>query len=268
VVVVPVYNEGSRFDVAAFRAFCREHESFAFLFVDDGSTDVSPGLLRDLVTACPAQVRVFRLGHNQGKAEAVRTGIVLALASGAGIVGYLDADLATPLHELIPLRAELMANDQRVVAMGSRVRIMGRSIDRHPLRHYLGRVFATFASLVLQLPIYDTQCGAKLLRATPEVRRVFAARFDTAWAFDVEWLARLLVEWRASGVPLDDDSIHARIIEVPLSRWRDIAGSKVKPRDFVASARHLLQIYLRYRRAAPLERVTPTSAGAWISPLS
>ena len=66
--------------------------------------------------------------------------------------------------------------------------------------------------------------------------------FLTRWIFDVELLARALRDLRASG-----DSGEHHIVELPLHEWRDVAGSKVRPRDFLKAGGELLRIRLKYR---------------------
>lgn len=240
-LVVPCYNEAGRLDRAAFERFAKSRPDVGFVFVDDGSSDATGELLDALAAALPGQAEVLRLPRNAGKAEAVRRGALAALAGGARYVGYWDADLATPLEALPELEALLDAQPELELVCGSRVRLLGREIERRALRHYLGRVFATAASLVLELPIYDTQCGAKLLRAGDTARALFADPFVSGWVFDVELLARLVVARRHGGTPA------ARAIrEHPLAVWRDVAGSKVQPADALRAARDLLRIRRAY----------------------
>jgi glycosyltransferase involved in cell wall biosynthesis len=219
VLVVPCFNEAARLSEDDFLALARDAD-LALLFVDDGSTDATAERLAGIVGRSQGRASLLRLERNSGKAEAVRQGLRHALQSGAPLVGYADADLSTPPEELVRLVGEANRRPAQVV-MGSRVRLLGSDIERRPARHYLGRIFATGASLTLGIAVYDTQCGAKLFRATPVLTAALERRFSSRWAFDVELLARLLARGGRPGYTAAD------IVEVPLRRWRDVKGSKL-----------------------------------------
>jgi hypothetical protein len=162
------------------------------------------------------------------------------LDSGADVVAYFDADLATPVDELLRLIEALSSDAGRSVVLASRVGLLGHAIERRMTRHYLGRLYATAASITLGVPVYDTQCGAKVFRDSPALRAALTDPFPDRWAFDVELLARLLHP--AQGTPpLSADAI----VEVPLRAWRDVGGSKVTP---VASVRAVLALWGVRRR--------------------
>jgi glycosyltransferase involved in cell wall biosynthesis len=241
IVVVPCYNEARRLDTRAFSQFRTSGHWVEFLFVNDGSSDDTLAMLQRLHCASPDTIRVRDQQPNQGKAEAVRTGMLEALDTDVDFVGYWDADLATPLSAL-PEFLELLEDRLDVnLVLGSRVKLLGRSIERHAWRHYLGRVFATVVSQMLRLAVYDTQCGAKVFRATPELRRVLAKPFTTSWLFDVEILARLIGE-SADGTSAVADSLY----ELPLREWRDVPGSKLTGGAYARAASSIIQLYSEY----------------------
>ncbi len=239
-VVIPCFQEAARLKGDSFLEFLTRCDRTRFLFVNDGSTDGTLDLLEGLATASPAQIQVLDLQPNRGKGEAVRVGLLEA-ARDSDLVGFWDADLATPLDAIPTLRARLEEDDQLQMVIGARVRLLGRNIRRKTMRHYAGRAFATAASLVLRLPIYDTQCGAKLFRVTPDLLSVLQPPFLSRWIFDVELIARFL-------------SLHAHhpafgeraIFEEPLQTWCDVSGSKIHAMDFVTSFSDLLRIRRRY----------------------
>ncbi|HYS53676.1 MAG TPA: glycosyltransferase [Thermoanaerobaculia bacterium] len=232
-LVVPCFNEAHRLDVEAFRSFRLPGHQLEFVFVNDGSTDDTLQILQTL--AMP----VVDLEKNSGKAEAVRRGMVAALDRSADYVGFWDADLATPLSEL-PAFMEIMENRNGTqMVFGARVRLLGRDISRQPSRHYVGRVGATLISSSLGLAVYDTQCGAKLFRATPDAREVFSTPFLSRWIFDVEIIARFVQRWGR-------DQVAKSLVEYPVMVWHDVKGSKVKSRDFVRALRDLWKIHRAY----------------------
>ena len=74
------------------------------------------------------------------------------------------------------------------------------------------------------------------------MRALFKIPFLTRWLFDVEILARLLHARRGTRLPQVEDILY----EFPLHAWHDVAGSKVRPWDFVRAFFELAMIYWNY----------------------
>jgi glycosyltransferase involved in cell wall biosynthesis len=247
-LVIPCYNEADRLDPAAFLHFLATHPAVHLILVDDGSRDGTGAMLERIRAAAPEAVTTLRNAVNQGKAEAVRAGLLAGIARHAALVGFFDADLSTPLGTVDDFLAVLQARPEVEFVLGSRVMLMGRDIRRKPARHYLGRVFATGASLALDLPVYDTQCGAKILRVTPATARIVGEPFRSRWIFDVELIARYLALPSGPGEPARRD----RLYELVLPQWHDKAGSKLRWYDF---ARAMLELgYIWRDRVVSRER--------------
>lgn len=255
VIVVPCYNEANRIDADQFIDFSFGHPEIQFLFVDDGSRDGTRKLLHELVRCLGPQGEVLALDKNVGKAEAVRQGMLRVTDRGAEFAGYWDADLATPLATIVEFLELLQVRTQTQIVMGSRVRLLGRTVERSGLRHYAGRCFATAASVCLRLPVYDTQCGAKLFRVNERTSDLFAQPFRSKWIFDVELLARFV---RCAS---SDQQLVQEIVEFPIRSWHDVAGSKLRLRDFVQAAAELCRIGWMYRGVAGPKGVKGTGGG-------
>jgi glycosyltransferase involved in cell wall biosynthesis len=223
-LVVPCHNEAIRLEPDAFLAFASSHPRVRLIFVDDGSDDGTAEVLERIRRQAPESVTT--LGHTprRGKAETVRVGILEGLAQGARLVGFFDADLSTPLEVVDDFLALLEARPSVEFALGSRMMLLGRDIRRKAVRHYLGRVFATATSLTLDLPVYDTQCGAKVLRVNEQIATLFAQPFHSPWIFDVELIARYLRLPVAPGDPPRRD----RVYEMVLPAWPDRPCTKLR----------------------------------------
>ncbi len=229
--VVPCYNEAKRTNFEVFKSYESGNSDVKFFFVNDGSTDGTQEVLEKHFKAD----QVINLPENSGKAEAVRLGMVkVCVDESFTHVGFLDADLATPLSEISEFKN--YASMGKKVILGSRILRLGGDIRRKWYRHYLGRLFATVASSLLKLPVYDTQCGAKLFSRI-EIKKVLEGTFISKWIFDVELLFRLQ---KLGTLSLSD------FYEIPLSSWEDVGGSRLKVTDFLKAPLELLQLYRRY----------------------
>jgi glycosyltransferase involved in cell wall biosynthesis len=234
-LVVPCYNEAARLQPDPFRRLAGAGVSI--LFVDDGSTDATPRLLAEIARSSDGRVEVMTLPRNAGKASAVQRGVAAVLQRETDFVGYWDADLSAPLEAVWDFLALAVGRPTIEAVIGSRVKLLGRRIVRHTWRHYIGRVFATGASLALGLPVYDTQCGAKVFRASDLARSVFGTPFRSRWVFDVELLARYVAA-------LGPEQASSRIVELPLEAWTEVPGSKVRSWHAIRAAFDLVRIGL------------------------
>ena len=237
-LIVPCYNEERRLRRDTFLEFLRTRPNASLCLVDDGSSDGTLKALEAWSVDGGGRILVQKLTKNSGKAEAVRQGVLYAASlERFSFLGYWDADLSTPLSQVDLLLAALEADPQRMFALGSRVKRLGSDIDRRATRHYLGRVFSTMASQLFDLPVYDSQCGAKLFRS--EVAPpLFGSPFVTKWLFDVELLVRLRRH-------LGQKEFLNASIEVPLTAWKEMGGSKLRLSHMLRVPIDLLKIRSR-----------------------
>jgi hypothetical protein len=141
---------------------------------------------------------------------------------------------------------DVFINPSVEVVIGSRVKMLGTSITRNLVRHYLGRLFATLVSAILHLDIYDSQCGAKLFRSSPLLPSVFRKRFHTRWIFDAEIIVRLILERRRHQM----EEFSKTAVEYPIHQWIEVGRSKVRPGDYFHAALDLLWLFIGFRRRA------------------
>lgn len=192
--------------------------SFQVVLVDDGSSDGTLGLMRELARSDP-RVTVVSHDANRGKGRSLADGVA---ASTGTLVLVSDADFSTPIDELPKLEAAIAAG--AAVAIASRAKRGSRIEVSQPIyRVLMGKTFNLLVQAVLLPGLWDTQCGFKLFRGDL-CRRLFAELKTDGFGYDVEVLYRA----RRQG---------ARIAEVPV-RWYNSAPTKV------AAFRHSLEMFL------------------------
>jgi dolichyl-phosphate beta-glucosyltransferase len=224
-IVIPAYNEEARLGptLEAYLAYChRTARRVEVIVVDDGSLDRTSAVVNSSAALHP-EVRLIRLAENQGKGQAVRSGVVNARGK---CVLFADADGATPLSELERLEAALEAGAD--VAIGSRaLHDEGVRIRARLYRRVIGRIFHGLVELLTVPRVKDTQCGFKLFRG-PVAHDLFSRMRIRGFSFDVEVL--MMAQRRGYS-----------IAEVPVN-WTHQPGSKVNL--VVDSARMLRDLFI------------------------
>lgn len=239
-IIIPCYNEQLRLRVESFLHFSNKNPNVYFLFVDDGSTDHTSKLLKDLSHEIK-NADLLILDKNVGKGEAIRSGVLACKGTLMlyDFIGYIDADLSVPLKEIKNFLITIQEHKNIKFILGARIARLGANINRTASRHYLGRIFATLVSFILKEPVYDSQCGVKLIQNSIAIE-IFNDKFISKWFFDVELLIR---------VKLFNPDYKEMIYEQPLISWTEVSGSKLKFKNFLYAPFELLKIWFVYHKS-------------------
>ena len=210
-LLIPAYNEELRIEPALreYADYFQQHYEgkFQLVVVLNGCRDNTLGVVKRVAKELPC-VSHLDFPDPIGKGGALIEG--LKLAPLADVVGYVDADGATPpraLHNLI------QRMDEADCVVGSRWlpgAVLHQAQTR--LRRFTSRSFHLIVELLFWMHIKDTQCPCKVMRRTA-VERIFPSLCIADLAFDVN----LLVSLKRAGF---------RVLEVP-TEWTDKIGSKV-----------------------------------------
>jgi glycosyltransferase involved in cell wall biosynthesis len=209
--LIPAYNEEARIEpvlreYAVF--FARNYSgTFQLVVVLNGCRDNTLGVVQRVAQEFPS-IGWLDFPAPIGKGGALIEG--LKLAGHADLIGYVDADGATPPHAFLDLVKKIGAAD---CVIGSRW-LPGAVIHQSQTgnRQFASRVFHFIVQTLFWLNIRDTQCGAKVMKREV-VEKIHPALRIADMAFDIN----LLVSIKRAGF---------KILEVP-TEWTDQAGSKV-----------------------------------------
>jgi len=210
-ILIPAYNEEARIEpvLRDYAQFFQQNYSgkFRIFVVLNGCTDNTLGVVKKVSADFP-EVRALEFRSAIGKGGALIEG--LRLASLGDLIGYVDADGATPPRAFLELIQKMGGAD---CVIGSRW-IHGAVIhqSQSSKRQFASRVFHFIVQLLFQLNIHDTQCGAKVMK-----REVVEKIHDNLLIADMAFDINLLVAVKRAGY---------KIIEVP-TEWTDQMGSKV-----------------------------------------
>lgn len=238
-IIIPAYNEAEKLDLEAYKAFLATNDLVHILFVNDASTDNTLGIIEPLKIEFRNQVDCISNSKNLGKGGSVQAGMLYALSNiPAAKYAFLDADLATSLQECLAVANTI---EQKIIfSFASRIHTLNSDIQRTLFRHLSGRIVSTAISKVMNLSVYDTQCGCKVFRSDL-VGKIFQEKFISKWLFDVELFFRII---ELSG----RKKLKIKMLEYPIKKWADKGDSKVKMTYFFKLWLDLWKIKARYSK--------------------
>jgi len=210
-LLIPAYNEERRIEpmLRDYARFFQEqyHGKFQIVVVLNGCTDNTLGVVQKVAKDFTS-VSYLNFPGPIGKGGALIEG--LKLAPFADLIGYADADGATPPLAFLDLVGHINGADCVIGSRWLPGAVIHQSQSGH--RRFASRAFHLIVQLLFWLNIHDTQCGAKVMKRDA-IETIHSYLRIADMAFDIN----LLVALHRAGF---------RILEVP-TEWTDKSGSKV-----------------------------------------
>ena len=226
-LLIPAYNEEGRIEpvLRDFGAYFQKnyHGKFQLVVVLNGCRDNTLGVVRRVAADYPF-ISALDFPDPIGKGGALIEG--LRLAPTADLIGYVDADGASPphaFHDLVKLTS------QADCVIGSRWlpgAVLHQAQTR--LRQFTSRCFHVIVESLFWMHIKDTQCPCKVMRRYA-AERIHSSLRIADLAFDVN----LLYSLKHAGFS---------VLEVP-TEWTDKMGSKVTSSLFRSSLTMFLSVF-------------------------
>jgi len=162
-VVVPVKNEADNVVplIEEIHAALEGVTPFEVIYVDDGSDDATPQVLRDAKGRFP-RLRVVRHAQSCGQSQAIHTGVTVARGE---LIATLDGDGQNDPADL----PAMLERFDREGASGTPLMIIGHRQKRNDtfIRRLSSRVANKVRTAMLKDDTPDTGCGLKVFpRAT------------------------------------------------------------------------------------------------------
>jgi len=228
-IVIPAHDEEARIErtLSAYRVGFPQ-DDVRFHIALDGCVDSTADIVRGHAADDPRVVlhEFPKLGKGGVLMETFRR-------CDADLVGFVDADCATPPAELARMTVEA-AHVDGVIA-SRRLPASFTPHQRNDGRSLTSAGFAWAIRSLFRLPYSDTQCGAKVLhrRVTERVVPLMSSR---DFLFDVDLL---LIAHR----------LGFEVVEVP-TLWIDQAGSKLSAgRDSLRMLRSTMRLWMHHQMA-------------------
>lgn len=210
-ILIPAYNEERRIEpmLRGYADFFAKNYAgkFQIVVVLNGCTDNTLAVVQKVAAAFPV-IRALEFKEPIGKGGALIEG--LKLSAHADLIGYVDADGATPPRAFSDLVTKIENADCIIASRWLPGAVIHQSQRSH--RQFASRIFHGIVQFLFRMNIHDTQCGAKVMK-TAAVETIHDRLTTADMAFDIN----LLYSLKHAGF---------KIVEVP-TEWTDIAGSKV-----------------------------------------